>query len=178
MNEQINIGNAPKIITIFLVGLIVLVIGSQIFNSMQTTMGSSETLTYNDEMLLGIFNSTSVDLGAANYTYFTSVDTSSVIVWNTSTPETLHSGNYTITSTGTFAFTAAGNLSYGGPPSNISINYTTTNTQLDHNYNITEDSIKGVGEIAGFAPTIGLILAASLILGLLLGGLAYFGKRD
>ena len=40
-----------------------------------------------------------------------------------------------------------------------------------------ENTTLAIGEVAGWMPTIGLVLAASLVIGLVVGAFAYFGRQ-
>ena len=40
-----------------------------------------------------------------------------------------------------------------------------------------ENATLGIAEVGGWLPTVGLVLAASLIIGLIVGAFAFFGSR-
>ena len=151
------------LVMLFIVLAVAAAVLEAMSNSMQT---ATETITYTNESIDPALNGTTgTALNCVSHPYFTSLTTSSVVVFNGTVEQVISATNYTIDTGGYFNLTTEGALEFNG--TRIQINYTTDNVERDHVYNITDDSELGNAEIAGFAAVMGILVAVMLLLGFL-----------
>ena len=152
------------IVVLFLLFVLVVAIGARVLGEFTDTFEGSTTITAVDETWASAQNA-SHNLDVTSSAYFQSVDTTTIVVWNHTSGESLTSGNYTTASAGTIELTATGNLTYGG--STLDVNYTWTSVDADTVYNVTVDATEGTGQIATFSLIVGILVAITIILGFL-----------
>ena len=154
---------------IFGVAIIIMTIMTQIVKETRTTQAETNTNSVINESLGNIIGNSSVNVETITTEGF-SLDTSSVGIFNTTTPatssnltQTLSSGNYTVYSNGTILFN---NLEgeYNKSNAVMKINYSYKATSLDYKWNISSKGLIGQSKLANWNVTIGLVLGAILVI--------------
>ena len=151
----------PIILGIVIAGMVMgagSIVLSKFAENIQTTTGgfrvSNETLT-----VRSIFANTSAASSNASF-----VSLTNVLVINSTGKEIIGVGNYTIDSTaGTIVLI---NIAYNNTLLDWTYDYTLNNNPVE--YLATKNASQGVLEIASFMPTIGVIVAAIIIIGLVM----------
>ena len=133
------------------------------------------TSTLNTEDLLGasrvstsVGNETYAFINLTGYTLAnagsTTDDYGSIVAWNITDGEVITSGNYTISTSGVLTnATAASNWSFVG----INYTYTTLNDEEQSTNLLTGNFTAGINQVSAKIPTVLLVAAIVLILGIL-----------
>ena len=148
---------------IFILAVITIIIGSTIVETFQTNTKTTATTYVINESAATLNSSTAYTLLTASETDF-SLDTGSVVVYNNT--KRLATANVTATAAGVISvFDNATN-----PTCTLcKVTYAYSYTLKDAKYNASNAGLGAMTTMSNFAPTIAIIIAAVLVIGLLMG---------
>ena len=153
LNKKAFLENGAGIMIAFILLTVSIVIGANILDTMQTLDSTTTTFRTSNQTFTPLTN-VSVALNR------TSISTSTFLVFNSSNGAvTLGSGNYTITSTGTFTLIST---DYNNSNLNATYQYTQSSGSA---YNVTGKSSQALEDYSGLVPALAIVLIAVLIIG-------------
>ncbi len=164
----------PAIVTL-IIAAVILIIGLVILSSIlnTSTIRESGTFTVNNESILDVNDSAIYAVSRSDSQAFGSFTV--IRVLNSSVGADIPLSNITVTANGTIQWNngAGGNNGFNGSDWNVTYSYTRGGGAFE----AANQTIFGIGTFGDFWEIIVLALVATIIIGLLLGGLGSLGRR-
>lgn len=176
----IELKDAPQVVLMLLILGILLFVGALTFEQIQTSQETNRVIINNTPTGQINFTSAGANFNLAHYsgneTFFRRILNDTVIVSNTTNifPNSVKNGNWTVnTATGAIQIHSGGVLSTN-VFYNISYTWVEGNSAIDS----LTSSQGAIANISNFQGTMGTVLAAAILIGLVFGVLLLAGKGD